>query len=92
MQKRLEAKVMGRVQLVMFRDFVQRHAKKLGLTGFVRNENEGEVLVVAEGEEETLRQLESKLWKGPVLAKVENVSAIYSEPKSEFRYFNILYD
>ncbi len=92
MKKRLEAKITGRVQLVMFRDFVERNAKKLRLVGFVRNKEDDSVEVVAEGEEEALRDLEQKLWKGAVLSRVEKVDTQYSEAKSEFRYFEIRYD
>ena len=44
-------KVYGRVQLVMYRDFTQRKAKKLGLTGYVINQKDKTVKVVAEGKE-----------------------------------------
>ena len=47
---RLEAFVSGEVQMVGFRMFVQRHARQLGLRGFVRNRPDGRVEVGAEGE------------------------------------------
>lgn len=89
MKKRLEARVTGRVQLVMFRDFVQRSARKLRLAGFVRNDPDGSVEIVAEGEEESLRELERKLHKGSVLSSVEQVHAKYVSATGEFRFFDI---
>ena len=56
MRRRLECEISGRVQLVMYRDFAQRHARKLGLSGAARNLPDGRVGVVAEGEEEVLQQ------------------------------------
>ena len=96
MKKRLEATIYGTVQGVMMRDFVQRKARTISLVGFVRNNSDGSVEVVAEGEEDNLKQLEWFLWKGPIHTRiklrVENVKSKYLEPKDEFRYFNILYD
>ena len=45
----LYAFITGRVQGVSFRDYVQVSAGKLGLTGFVRNNRDGSVAVVAHG-------------------------------------------
>ena len=41
----------GRVQLVMFRDFTKRKAEEFGIVGTVRNEKDGTVRVIAEGDE-----------------------------------------
>ena len=43
MQERLEVIVSGRVQMVMFRDFVQRKASSLKLVGEVQNLPDGTV-------------------------------------------------
>lgn len=50
--KRAEIKVSGQVQGVFFRQGVKEEAERLGLTGWVRNEDEGTVNAVAEGKEE----------------------------------------
>jgi len=91
MQKRLECKIEGRVQLVMFRDFVGRNAIKLGLVGTVQNMEDGSVYMVAEGEEEKLSELLGFLQKGPILARVEAVQEKWAEPTGEFSSFNIAY-
>ena len=73
MQMRLECKITGRVQLVMFRDFVQRKATKLGITGTVKNNPDGSVSVVAEGERRQLNELLEFIRKGSLLSRVDAV-------------------
>lgn len=92
MKKRLEARVFGRVQMVLFRDFTRRNAKRLGLVGFVKNETEGGVLVVAEGEKDVLGQLLSKIHRGPMFARVSEVELEWKEPTGQFSDFIIVYD
>ncbi|GBD33363.1 MAG: hypothetical protein KatS3mg081_0449 [Gemmatimonadales bacterium] len=65
--------IYGLVQGVGFRWFVKRRADRLGLKGWVRNLPGGQVEVVAEGPEETLRELEEILKKGPPAARVDRV-------------------
>ncbi len=91
MKKRLEAKVWGSVQGVNFRDLVKRKAEHLKLNGWVRNESDGTMSVVAEGDEEHLRTLLNYLYRGPVGAHVDKVDVVWADPKGE-RYFNILYE
>ena len=56
MQKHIECLIKGRVQGVMFRDFAQRNARKRGVVGWVKNELDGSVSLVAEGDEATLKE------------------------------------
>lgn len=91
MEKRLEAKVFGRVQMVMFRDFTCRNARRLGLVGFVRNKEDGSVFAVAEGEESSLCELLALLHKGPILASVERVDVEWKATTDEFSEFTIAY-
>ena len=91
MQKRLECEVFGRVQLVMFRDFVCRKARARGLTGTVRNNPDGSVSVRAEGDEGKLRELLALIHHGPILARVDRVAETWTTPLGEFKSFVILY-
>jgi acylphosphatase len=91
MLKRLEAKVFGRVQMVLFRDFTCRNAKRFGLTGYVRNETDGTVKVVAEGEKEALNKLLAKIHKGPLFASVDDLEIEWKDASSAFKDFVIDY-
>jgi len=54
MQKGIKAIITGKVQMVMFRDFVKNNANNFGLYGAVENLNNGSVRVIAQGDEEKL--------------------------------------
>jgi acylphosphatase len=63
----------GVVQGVGFRFFASRHGRRLGLLGWVRNLPDGQVEVVAEGDQARLAQLEAELARGPSLASVTSL-------------------
>jgi len=70
---RLEASVRGRVHGVGFRYYVVSRAERLGLTGWVSNEQDGSLRCVAEGPRKDLELLLESLKEGPVSALVEDV-------------------
>ena len=63
----------GRVQGVGFRNYIQKHALKLGLVGYARNLADGRVEVHAVGESATLDALSGFVRWGPMLADVPTV-------------------
>lgn len=85
----MECRVTGRVQMVMYRDFAQRKARKLGLLGFVRNNDDGSVTVVAEGVREKLDAYIAYLHKGSVFACVDNVEVEWKSATGEYTTFYI---
>jgi len=86
----LHALVYGVVQGVNFRFFVLRHARDLGLTGYVRNLYQEEVVEVkAEGRREQLEQLLRYLEEGPRGARVERVDANWSEYSGAYNRFEL---
>ncbi|MFZ5811985.1 MAG: acylphosphatase [Thermodesulfobacteriota bacterium] len=89
MEKSLHCIVTGKVQGVFFRSFVQEHADSLGLTGWVRNLQEGKVEVLAQGSEENLKTLKERLLQGPPLAQVHNVEANWTEYDKSYHGFEI---
>lgn len=89
--KRLHAIVEGTVQGVGFRMFVVRLATELGIYGWVRNTWDGNVEVVAEGEENKLNRLLAGLRVGPRAAFVTNVRIEWLPASGEFRDFRIRY-
>ncbi len=66
----MRATVRGQVQGVGFRDATVRRARALGLSGWVRNGHEGELLAHLEGAPQALGQLVEFLHEGPRLADV----------------------
>ena len=72
-RERVDASVRGRVQGVGFRYFALREAEYLGLDGFVANERDGSVHVVAEGAATALDLLIERLREGPPASIVERV-------------------
>ncbi len=67
--------VVGRVQGVFYRTATQDTARRLGLTGWVRNLADGNVELVACGDADKLKELERWLWQGPPHARVAQVTA-----------------
>jgi acylphosphatase len=89
MNRRLVAAVRGVVQGVYFRQSTQREAVRLGLVGTVRNQPDGTVLVVAEGDAEALAQLLRWLHRGPERAVVERVDVEWQEPRNGLSGFRV---
>jgi len=91
MNKQIILKIYGRVQMVLYRDSARRKAKKLGLTGWVMNESDGTVKLVAEGEERGLKQLVDWCYNGPILAKINKIDIDWQEATGQFKEFKIKY-
>jgi acylphosphatase len=72
--------VRGRVQGVGFRWFVEREAYILQIAGWVRNNPDGTVEVLAQGTREQLAGLHSRLREGPRAARVDHVEVSDTEP------------
>lgn len=91
MKRRAEIRIYGEVQGVGYRSWALRRARRLGLTGFVRNDEDGSVLIVAEGEEEAIKSLADECRRGPPLARVERVEVSWGEYRGEFEDFEVAY-
>lgn len=65
--------VYGRVQGVFFRESMVQEANRLGVTGWVRNRQDGTVEAMLQGAEESVKKLLEWSDRGPELAKVERV-------------------
>jgi acylphosphatase len=81
--------VKGRVQGVGFRWFVENEASKLGISGWVRNREDGCVEVLAAGTKTQLDSLYDVLQRGPRAARVDNVQVIEAEPTEDLKSFRI---
>jgi acylphosphatase len=86
---RLHVNVEGHVQGVGFRYFVDRLAQDLNLTGWVRNLENGNVEITAEGEKNTLEQLLTRVSEGPTASTVLNVVYEWMPAEKTFTRFTI---
>lgn len=85
--------ISGRVQGVFFRASTRDQATRLGLTGWVRNRNDGDVELVACGDMKKIKQLEAWLWQGPKFAKVTEVKSEHmSENCKAQKHFEVRTD
>ncbi len=87
--KQLEAVVSGRVQGVSFRYYTRQEAQRLGVMGWVANQRDGTVRVMAQGSDSILSQFIEFLHRGPSLARVENVEINWVEVTKKFTRFSI---
>ena len=81
--------VRGRVQGVGFRFFVEREAHTLGVAGWVRNNSDGTVEVLAMGTRDQLLGLRSRLREGPRAARVDAVDESDAKPIPGLTAFRI---
>ncbi len=78
----MHLRVTGRVQGVGFRWFVRVAARKLQLSGWVRNHSDGSVEIVASGADDRLAELRRLVRHGPDGAAVESVTDIDAAEES----------
>ena len=88
---RVHLYISGRVQGVYYRGNAMQEAKRLGLTGWVRNLPDRRVEAVAEGEEEGVEEFIRWCRKGPPLAMVRGVEIRREPPTEWFETFEIRY-
>jgi len=82
--------IYGQVQGVFFRSSAKGEAEKLGLVGWVRNNPDGSVEILAVGPKSRLEKFAAWCKKGPPFAKVEKVEADFQKQEQEFASFDIL--
>ena len=81
--------VRGRVQGVGFRWFVEREARTLGIAGWVRNNVDGSVEVLAMGSGEQLSAMRARLQAGCRASRVDAVDEVPAEPVPDLKTFLI---
>ncbi len=84
--------VSGFVQGVGFRQFVKRSARKIELTGWVKNTSDNRVEAVFQGSKEQIEKIIFICKKGPFLSEVKDV-LVEREDQSvnTFNSFEIIY-
>ena len=91
MNRRVRIVVHGRVQGVGFRAYTQATAAGMGLTGYVRNRDDGTVEIEVEGPESQIDRLVTWCRTGPTMARVDMVEAEDSKPTGEWQEFSVRY-
>jgi acylphosphatase len=82
-------RVTGRVQGVGFRFFVDDVARREGVSGWVRNAEDGTVEVLVEGDREAVLRVEAALRRGPSGARVDDVDVTEETPGGRSPMFTI---
>ena len=88
MEERLHVKIEGTVQGVFFREKTKEKAIELGLTGWIKNNPDGSVEAVFEGEEKNLRKMLAFCQEGPPDAVVDTVEEEWEDNTGEFYTFD----
>jgi acylphosphatase len=82
--------VKGTVQGIFFRQFVKEGADELGLKGFCRNLESGDVEIVVEGEDDAIERLLNKVREGPKHAQIRDVVVEKRKWSGDFEEFKVL--
>lgn len=89
-RQRVHILISGHVQGVGFRFTASHVAKRLAVTGWVKNQHDGKVEIIAEGNQQQLAQLIEWAEQGPQYATVDSVITDYSTASDEFIDFLII--
>lgn len=88
---RAHAVISGRVQGVFFRMETKRAAEQCGVSGWVRNQGDGTVEAVFEGDREDVSAVIDWCKRGPPLSRVQSVDVSWGDYKGAFEEFSITY-
>lgn len=88
--KSVKILIWGKVQGVFFRKSAKDEADKLGLGGWVRNNKDGSVEIMATGDKDSLNELVKWCGSGSTLAQVERVDVERQKDVQDFESFEIL--
>jgi acylphosphatase len=88
MKKHFDITVFGKVQNVGFRFYTNKRAQEIGLSGYVKNLQNGSVYIEAEGDEKDLETFLDFIKRGPQWARVDKVDA-HESPVMGYEEFRI---
>lgn len=89
MNTRAFIRVSGRVQGVFFREHTRKWATSFGLTGWVRNTEDGQVEITVEGERDSIERLLELLRQGSPLSRVDFLDVNWEVYSGKFLDFRI---
>jgi acylphosphatase len=90
MKKAVRLVIVGTVQGVFFRQFIKESAESLNIRGFARNLENGDVEVVAEGNNADIDALIDICKKGPKFANIREVKQEERKFSGELKDFKVL--
>ncbi len=88
---RVHVVISGRVQGVFFRMETKQAADDFNVSGWVKNNRDGTVEAVFEGNKESVDSVVNWCGTGPPYSKVSTVDVVEEDYKGEFRGFDIIY-
>jgi acylphosphatase len=88
--KAVEVRITGRVQGVNYRGWARMEAERLGVDGWVRNEEDGSVSALIVGKEAAVAAMMNLLGSGPPAARVAGISSRPADPAGAQGGFRIL--
>ncbi len=89
---RVRLVIRGRVQGVNFRYYAGEEARRLGVTGWIRNREDGDVEAIAEGEPTAVERFVGWCRMGPPGARVHAVEHLALGGPPRYRDFRVRYD
>ena len=90
MKTRYVIRISGNVQKMGFRFWIREKARDLNLTGFVRNQDNGDVYILAQGEKDDLDDFLDLCAEGPEMAVVKKVDHKEEEIDENIESFEIM--
>ncbi|WP_294883868.1 acylphosphatase [uncultured Gilliamella sp.] len=92
MIRQVKIRVCGRVQGVGFRFFTYQQATKLGLVGYVKNLDNGDVEILIQGDSISIAKLIQWFEQGgPASARITAINVTELIPEKQLNAFNIKY-
>ena len=92
MYKKAVIEISGTVQGVGFRPFVYRTAKAIGLNGYIKNQGDAGIEILAEGDREKIEMFLEKIEKDkPANARIDLIDIQYIDAKKEHADFRIVH-
>lgn len=82
--------ISGKVQRVGFRWWIKRQADRRGITGWVRNNEDGSVEAYLQGNKEKVEELTNQCRLGPPSSQVESVEIEFKKGTEDYRDFRII--
>ncbi len=89
--RRVQAVIYGRVTGVFFRHNTKKVADRLGVKGWVKNNPDDTVGIIAEGEDDAIDKLLNWCKRGPMGARVDKLEMREEKYRDEFKNFSIIH-